>query len=82
MVAAGETRENVDIILNRSEVTDDRIKYIPLDTFAPGPGTRCPEEPPVDYAEMIGIDEGGSSNTGDTTGSTSSGSSGGCGLIP
>ena len=78
-LAAGETRENVDIILNRSEVTDARIKYIPLDTFTPGPGTRCPEEPPVDYAEMIGIDEGDSS-TGSTD-STTSGSSGGCSLV-
>ncbi len=76
-LAAGETRENVDIILNRSEVTDDRVKYIPLDTFTPGPGTRCPEEPPVDYAEMIGIDEGGDSDDGDST----SPSGGGCSLI-
>ncbi len=75
-LAAGETRENVDIILNRSEVTDDRVKYIPLDTFTQGPGTRCPEEPPVDYAEMIGIDEGGDSDDGG-----SAPVSGGCSLV-
>ncbi len=76
-LAAGETRENVDIILNRSEVTDDRVKYIPLDTFTPGPGTRCPEEPPIDYAEMIGIDEG--EDTTDDGGSTPV--SGGCSMV-
>jgi hypothetical protein len=80
-IAAGETREDIDIILNRNEVTEDRIKYIPLDTFTPGPGTRCPEESPVNYAQMIGIDDGGSTgNTGDTAGSTGS-SSGGCSLV-
>jgi hypothetical protein len=76
-LAAGETRENVDIILNRSEVTDDRIKFIPLDTFIAGPGTRCPEEPPVDYAAMIGIDE---SDPGGTTDVIDSESAGGCNL--
>lgn len=66
-LAAGETRENVDIILNRSEVTDDRIKFIPLDTFTPGPGTRCPED-----------DSGDASGTTDTIDSESAG---GCSLI-
>ncbi len=75
-LAAGETRENIDIILNRSEVTDDRVKYIPLDTFTPGPGTRCPEEPPIDYAEMIGIDEGDDSDDGGSTPSP-----GGCSFV-
>lgn len=74
-LAAGETRENVDIILNRSEVTEDRIKYIPLDTFTAGPGTRCPEEPPIDYAALIGIDES------DPRVDARSASSGGCNLV-
>lgn len=77
-LAAGENRENVDIILNRSEVTDDRIKFIPLDTFTPGPGTRCPEKPPIDYAAMIGITETDPS----TPSNPGSSSSGGCSLIP
>lgn len=73
-LAPGETRENVDIILDRSEVTADRIKFIPSDTFTPGPGTRCPEKPLVDYAAMIGIDETPASPL-------PSGSSGGCNLL-
>ncbi len=81
-LAAGETREGIDIILNRSEVTEDRIKYIPLDTFTAGPGTRCPEEPPVDYAEMIGVEEaGGSDSDGETAEGSTSASTGGCSLI-
>jgi matrixin len=75
-LAAGETRENVDIILDRSEVTDDRIKYIPADTFTPGPGTRCPENPPVDYAAMIGVTEA------PPVPLPGSHSSGGCSLAP
>lgn len=74
-LAAGETRENVDIVLNRSEVTEDRIKYLPLNTFAAGPGTRCPEEPPIDYAALIGIDES------DPAVDAPSVSSGGCNLV-
>ncbi len=73
-LAAGETRQDIDIILNRSEVTDDRIKFLPLDTFTAGPGTDCPEEPPVNYAELIGIDEGGEEPP------PTSGGSGGCSL--
>ena len=78
-LAVGETRENIDIILNRSEVTEDRIKFIPLDTFTPGPGTRCPSEPPVDYAAMIGIEESDPDDTSDT--SDPSPSVGGCSLM-
>lgn len=55
LVTAGETKDNIDIILNRSEVTTDRIQYNPLSTFTTGLGTNCPETPSVDYAAMIGI---------------------------
>jgi hypothetical protein len=60
-LAAGETRENVDIILNRSEVTEDRAKYIPiqviLDNF-PMPATTACVDTTIDYAALIGMDEG------------------------
>lgn len=83
-LAAGETIENIDIILNRSAVTDSRVKYIPLSTFTAGAGTRCPETPPIDYASLIGISEAGSG--GDTSGTggsggTGSSSPGGCSLL-
>jgi hypothetical protein len=73
-LGAGETRENIDITLNRSEVTDDRIKFLPLSTFIPGPATDCPQEPPINYAELIGIEE--------QPPPSSSSSSGGCSLLP
>ncbi|QQR81659.1 MAG: hypothetical protein IPJ69_06020 [Deltaproteobacteria bacterium] len=56
-VTAGETKENINITLNRNSVTSDRVKYISLDTFTPGPATRCPTSPPIDYASLIGISE-------------------------
>ncbi len=79
-VAAGETKENINITLNRSVVTSDRIKYIPLSAFTAGPGTRCPDAPSIDYATLIGVSEstgtGGISDTGDST------TSSGCQLLP
>lgn len=78
-LAPGEVRENVDIILNRSEVTEDRIKFIPLDFFTPGSGTLCPEKPPVDYAALIGVDETEPPPPDPTPAPSSSG---GCSLIP
>lgn len=74
----GEIRENIDIILNRSEVTEDRIKFLPLALFEPGPATLCPEAPPVDYAALIGVDET-EPPTPDPTPTPSS--SGGCSLL-
>ncbi len=66
-LAAGETRSGIDIILNRSTVTPDRIQSIPLNTFTPGPGTNCPKN---------------STNTNPTvTGSTDTSSAGGCSLV-
>lgn len=53
----GEIKEGVNIILNRSEVTSDRILYLPLDTFIAGPGTACPENPSINYAALVGINE-------------------------
>lgn len=60
-LAAGETRENVDIILNRSEVTEDRVKFIPLDVLLanfPLPATTACTDTTIDYAALIGKDEG------------------------
>ena len=51
---AGQSRENVDIVLNRSEVTSDRIKYIPETPFSPGPNARCPIEASANYGAMVG----------------------------
>ncbi len=51
---AGQSRENVDIVLNRSEVTSDRIKYIPETLFSPGPNARCPIEASANYGAMVG----------------------------
>ncbi len=62
-LAAGETRENVDIILNRSEVTEDRVKYIPLDVLLanfPLPETTACTDSTVDYAGLIGYTPPGS----------------------
>ena len=64
-LAAGETRENVDIILNRSEVTEDRVKFIPLDVLLanfPLPATTACTDTTIDYAGLIGKDEGGDEN--------------------
>ncbi len=80
-LAAGETRDGIDIILNRSEVTDDRIKFIPLSTFTPGPATRCPIDSPVDYAAMIGIDESEDTQGDVIEDSNDSASTGGCSLV-
>ncbi|QQR81475.1 MAG: hypothetical protein IPJ69_04980 [Deltaproteobacteria bacterium] len=82
-LTSGVTREGINITLNRNEVTTNRIKYIPLSTFTPGLGTRCLENPTIDYAAMIGISEAG------TSGSDNSGSGGssvpphfgGCSLV-
>ena len=66
-LAAGETRENVDIILNRSEVTEGRIKYIPLDVILanfPLPETTACTDTTVDYAGLIGIEETPQATTG------------------
>jgi len=74
-LAAGETRENVDIILNRSEVTEGRVKYIPLDVILanfPLPATTACTDTTTDYAGLIGVDEGGDDATATT---------GGCSLI-
>ncbi|QQR79616.1 MAG: hypothetical protein IPJ69_09685 [Deltaproteobacteria bacterium] len=73
-LAAGETKENINIILNRSAIISDRIKYSPLSTFTASPSTRCSISPPVDYAALIGISESNTSGTGhsDGTGGTTS----------
>jgi len=73
-LAAGETRENVDIILNRSEVTEGRIKFIPLDVLLanfPLPETTACTDTTIDYAALIGYDEPG----------TQTPATGGCSLI-
>ncbi len=74
-LAAGEVRENVDIILNRSEVTEDRVKFIPLDVilgYFPMPAVTACTDTTVDYAALIGIDEGGNDDAS---------AGGGCSLI-
>lgn len=73
-LAAGETRENVDIILNRSEVTEDRVKFIPLDVILanfPLPETTACTDTAIDYAGLIGYEEPG----------TAAPAAGGCSLI-
>lgn len=65
-LTAGETIENVDIVLDRSEVTTDRIKYIPLDTFTPGPGTRC-QPTTTNYAALLGLSDPSETNSTATT---------------
>lgn len=70
---AGDVVENVDIILNRSEVTNDRIKFIPPEMFSIPETTSCTDST-VDYAGMIGIEE-------DSDDDSSSGAGGGCSLI-
>jgi len=72
---AGETRENIDIVLNRSKVTDDRVKYLPLSTFKSGSETQCLKKPIIDYAKLIGVKE-----FADVPSNVSFG--GGCSLIP
>ncbi len=81
-LAAGEIKENINIVLNRSSVTSDRVKYIPLSAFTPGPGTRCPKEPPVDYDALIGVSNNNNngSNTAGRTNTLDPGA--GCSLIP
>lgn len=75
-LTAGEIRADIDIILNRNEVTEDRIQYIPLPDFSQAIDTLCPESPTIDYAALIGIDESSATND-----DPSSGSSGGCSLL-
>lgn len=73
----GDVRENVDIILNRSEVTEDRVKFIPLDVILanfPLPETSACTDNTVDYASLIGVDEGGDDSNASP--------GGGCALIP
>ena len=55
-LAAGETKDNINIILNRSAVTSDRIKYIPLSTFTRGLGTQC-QPTSKNYATLLGVSE-------------------------
>jgi len=82
-LAAGETKDNINIILNRNSVTDDRIKYIPLSTFTRGLGTQC-QPTSKNYATLLGVSE-----PSDTSGNTSGGNPivheritpGGCSLI-
>ncbi len=54
-VAAGEIVEGVDIVLNRSEVTEDRVKFIPLEQFDIPETTSCIDST-VDYYELIGLE--------------------------
>lgn len=68
-VEAGEVVEGVDITLNRSEVTDDRVKFIPIEEFDIPVTTSCVDSD-IDYNELIGI-------VTDTPAS----SSGGCSLM-
>lgn len=81
-LAAGETKENINIVLNRSSVTSDRVKYFPLSTFTAGPNTRCPESPSTDYAALIGISEPGSGGSAAGGGGSSGEEAAGCALVP
>ena len=62
-VEGGKTISEIDIILNGSEELDDRVKFIPLNIFNVGPATLCPITPEIDYAALIGIDEGSQNPT-------------------
>ncbi|QQR79620.1 MAG: hypothetical protein IPJ69_09705 [Deltaproteobacteria bacterium] len=75
----GRARDSINIILNRSAVTSDRIRSIPLSMFTVGTGTRCPISPPIDYAALVGITE--SAGSAGASGNTSTSSSG-CSLLP
>ncbi len=80
-ITAGETKENINIVLNRNIITDTRVKYLPLNRLSSGPNTRCPESLPMNYASLINISElntsgSGGSNSDDTTITS------GCSLIP
>jgi hypothetical protein len=78
-LTGGETKDNVNITLDRSTVTSNRIQYIPLSIFTPSPGINCPEKPTTDYAALIGINEI-SVNNGSKSSLTPA--SGGCSLQP
>ena len=87
-LSAGQTRDNINIVLNRNTAPDDRIKYIPLSSFSAGPGTLCPSQSSTDYAALIGISESSGDTTGEDDGtshdsgnSQSSTMTGGCSLI-
>ncbi|QQR81241.1 MAG: hypothetical protein IPJ69_03640 [Deltaproteobacteria bacterium] len=66
-VTAGETKENINITLNRSSVIADRIKYISYTTTDSITTTHC-QSNPTDYATVLGL-------------SNSAPSAGGCSLI-
>lgn len=66
-LSAGQEREDVDIILNRNQVTSSRVQYIPLEFYNSGTGTNCLDEPEIDYASLVGISETSSEDNNDTT---------------
>lgn len=78
-LSAGESEENINIILNRSEVTSDRVKSIPLSSHSTGTGGSGGNCQPVstDYATLLGLPTASTGGTGGTTDSPASG----CSLI-